>query len=484
MSVMPYATVVGVFRDRSAAELAMQALINAGFKREQMRYLVADAAGGFLDNIKSVFTGLNPEEERLISNLTDMGLSSDEARYFSDEYARGSALLAIKTQGDAEMALNVLYEYGAHNAKERARFGGIMASPNRSVPPTEGPDAYAAPVYPGTLSPDLMPPQPQGAETHSTQDHQQDEATANSHVDVPSYQTQPDAATFNPQAESVETTPYENTPLPSAEESDSRAEPFAEDAPNNSTLPLSQTAASNPNTPLPREIASSLDAPFPQETSNNINTPLPQEVASNSTLPFPREVANDPNVPFPQEVVNNPDAPFPQETAQTPTNQLHEQLASEQEETDSVEEVVTPVYSDEQISLINPDVVEIDQIEESETPVDQANVDVYPQNSTEADTEPQSADLASSQMADSPAEQNAQEPIAENNVSTRAGELQQLLAQIETTKQQLAEARSQLEEAKQHESQLSTARLQLKELQAELQATQAELQQTHQRITG
>jgi hypothetical protein len=272
----------------------MQALANAGFKREQMRYLVADAAGGFLDSLKSVFTGLSPEEESLVSNLTDMGLSTEEAQYFSDEYARGSVILAIKTQGDEEIVLNILYEYGAYNAKERARFGGVMASPNRPVSST-GPDEYTAPVYQAAMSPEAVPSQPQGTETHSTQDYQQHEATANSYIDASFPQSQPASPGYNSQAYSVETASRENATLSPEETSDNRAEPF------------------------------------------------------------------------PQEVVNSP---------------------------------------------------------------------------------------------------------------------VQLLAQIETTKQQLEEARSQLEDAKQHESQLTTARLQLQELQAELQATQAELQQTRQRISG
>jgi hypothetical protein len=134
MAVMPYATVVGVFRNRSAADLAMDALTNVGFQPDQMRCLVADSAGGFIDSLKSVFTGLTPVEETLVHDLTQMGLTNEEALYFSDEYTQGSAILAIKTQGDDEMALDILYRYGANNAREQARFGGVTPDESLSSP--------------------------------------------------------------------------------------------------------------------------------------------------------------------------------------------------------------------------------------------------------------------------------------------------------------------------------------------------------------
>lgn len=118
MSVMPSSTVIGVFRNRSAAELALKELLDAGFTREQMRCLVAEDVGGFFADLKSLFTGVDPETHDLVSNLTALGLSDEEALYFSDEYAQGSTILAIKTLGDEEMALNILYQYGAHNARK------------------------------------------------------------------------------------------------------------------------------------------------------------------------------------------------------------------------------------------------------------------------------------------------------------------------------------------------------------------------------
>jgi hypothetical protein len=476
MSVMPYATVVGVFRDRSAADLAMQALLNAGFKREQIRYLTADTAGGFFDSLKSVFTGVSPAEESLVSNLTDMGLSSEEAQYFSDEYKQGSVILAIKTQGDDEMALNILSQYGAYNAKDRARFGGVMADQVRSSATVRS-DDEVVPVYPNALPPEEVPAQS---------------------AEVP---------------------------------------------------------ATNPDAPLPEDVASPSNAPFPQEkVASSPYVPFPEEVPSDHATPFPQEeITSNPDVPFPQGMPSDPVEPFPHATTDQPYQDTSEMEGMEG--MDDLEETVTPVYQDEQVSLVSPDMVEVDEVDSDETPVAQNETDTYPEGAeidevfvsatpvppTETDTDaeqPSDNDTTDDELAtpttdDDPSDETAapaadedltlQEayeaatplatdtPVAQNDetstpstssVSQESGsatqaapassnerygyssQLQQLLAQIEETQQQLQEARAQLEEAREHENRLTTARQQLQELQAELQATRSELEQTRQRARG
>lgn len=113
MSVMPYATVVAVFRTPSDADLATKALVRAGFAENKIRCFQESDGVSLLDAMKSFLADLSPDEERLIRKLTDMNLTEEEALYFSDEYARGSAILAVRTQGDAAMAVNILHEYGA-----------------------------------------------------------------------------------------------------------------------------------------------------------------------------------------------------------------------------------------------------------------------------------------------------------------------------------------------------------------------------------
>ena len=403
MSVMPYATVVGVFRNRSAADLAMEALLDAGFKKEQIRYLVAGNTGGFLDNLKSVFSGINPAEEHLVSNLTDMGLTGEEAQYFSDEYARGSAILAIKTQGDDQMALNILYRYGAYNARDKANsFSGVTPPGSQQAQ-----SATETPVYANSVQGQEAQPEPQIVEEHSTQDHQQVEATANSSIEVRFQPVQPTSFGFNPQAYDVEIIRRDQT------------------------------------------------------------TPLPEAMPDNSTEPLAQETASDQGAPLPQGV------------AETPVDGANSGT-SEIEEMDDVEEVVkTPVY-DDQIDLPGSEVVEADEslIPEADEPTPQAmSVDTEPEIEV-----PQAASAYARSESELP-EAPMPQPNSDGGYAY-TDELQQLLAQIQITKQQLQEARSQLEAIKEREGQLTAARLQLKELQTELQATQEELRSTQQRIVG
>src|SRR5438309_1635518 len=90
MTVTPSSTIIGIFRDRSMAEQAIEALYNAGFEHEQTSFLAPGTSGGFVENLKNLFTGTNPNQDNLSDNLTNMGLSDDETDYYSNEYNKGN----------------------------------------------------------------------------------------------------------------------------------------------------------------------------------------------------------------------------------------------------------------------------------------------------------------------------------------------------------------------------------------------------------
>src|SRR5258708_16789804 len=116
MSVTPSSTIVGVFRDRSAAEQAIDALYNAGFGHEQIQYSIPGTSGSFLKDLKSLFTGTSTSEGNLDNDLTNMGLSDAEAQYYSNEYNNGNLILAVRAPGREMEAMHVLRQYGAYNA--------------------------------------------------------------------------------------------------------------------------------------------------------------------------------------------------------------------------------------------------------------------------------------------------------------------------------------------------------------------------------
>ena len=118
MSVTPSSPVVGVFTDRSMAEQAVGALYNAGFEHEQIRYSVPGNSGSFFEGLKSFFSGMSTNGDDLANNLTSMGLSDEEARYYSNEFRNGNIILAVQARGREQEALSVLHQYSAYNSHD------------------------------------------------------------------------------------------------------------------------------------------------------------------------------------------------------------------------------------------------------------------------------------------------------------------------------------------------------------------------------
>jgi hypothetical protein len=139
MSTMPStSTIVGVFRDRATAEQAMEELQNTGFDRDHIRYAGPGTVGSFLDDIKSLFTGPNASGSVLANDLSNMGLSDEEARYYANEYNNGNSILAVNATDRKQEAANILHRYGAYNY---GTTPGFMETSNHTQQPSE----YAQP---------------------------------------------------------------------------------------------------------------------------------------------------------------------------------------------------------------------------------------------------------------------------------------------------------------------------------------------------
>lgn len=133
MSVAPSSTIVGVFRDRSMAEQAVNALYKAGFGHEQIQYSTPGTSDSFFEGLKSLFTGTSDNQGNLVNDLTNMGLSDAEAQYYANEYNNGNTILVVRAAGRETEAMNILHQYGAYNAEtNRGSFsetGGAMQQP-------------------------------------------------------------------------------------------------------------------------------------------------------------------------------------------------------------------------------------------------------------------------------------------------------------------------------------------------------------------
>jgi HAMP domain-containing protein len=188
MSMNPHSTVVGVFRDRSMAEQAMAALTDAGFSRDQIRYAGPGSSGGFFEDIKSLFTAPGATVENLAHDLTGMGLSDNEARYYADEYNNGNTIIAVKAPGREQEAMEVLNRYGAYNYGPASTPGpaanaGYASEPPHTYaqqPPANTPPrdyATSQPVQTGSDRP--LAPDNQRAEDNRTMMSDQPTVTVN-----------------------------------------------------------------------------------------------------------------------------------------------------------------------------------------------------------------------------------------------------------------------------------------------------------------
>jgi hypothetical protein len=226
MSITPSSAIVGVFRDRAMAEQAMNALHNAGFERDQIRYsgTSASGGGGFFDDIKSIFSGPSTASSNVANDLSDIGLSDQEAQYYANEQNNGNVVLAVKAPGREQEAQTIMHQYGAYNAQARTdALQGTMNSTQQS------PNYAQQNVTSVTTSPNTIPPR----------------------TDANPYNAQPGVATSGPQG-APPITPNYNTNQPSAQSSAGQR--------LRTDNPAPQTVQPGANTIAPRQATSMSDA--------------------------------------------------------------------------------------------------------------------------------------------------------------------------------------------------------------------------------
>jgi len=102
------------------ASRTVELLQGAGFSSAQISYLDPnqnDAGGGFLAGLKRLFTGSDVDTGNVSNNLTDMGLSQDEAQYYSNQYSTGHAIVAVMpdSREQEQNSMQLLQSNGAYN---------------------------------------------------------------------------------------------------------------------------------------------------------------------------------------------------------------------------------------------------------------------------------------------------------------------------------------------------------------------------------
>ena len=388
MSVTPSSTVVAAFRDRWAAEQAMEALYDAGFSREQMQYVVP-GTGSFFEELKSFFTGTPTYHSDLAGSLSEVGLSDEEARYYASEYEQGNTILVVMTAGREQEALNILGRYGAYNAR--------TASPRESEP-------QAA--------------QPAGEEN-------------------------PDA----PLPQEVASDP--TAPFPAEVASDPTAPFPAEVAGGSPTEPFPEEVAGDTTAPFPAEVASDITAPFPPDVreesaaqlGEGIAAPVMIEVEERGTTAPPEGQANVymPSTDAIEEVEEVPEAEKDEEVPQVA--EIEE--VQDTPEVAEVEEVTEVAEVPEEGEI--EEVTEVAEVPEEGEVAEVAGAEEGQEEQTDVEASPVEAPLAGTALA---AHLARLQQVRDEIQRTRE-QIQEARTQLETMKQHEAEytaAQQQLKE--------------------------------------
>jgi len=172
MSTSTRSTVIGVFTDQATADQAINDLKNIGFNSSQIRYFGPGATGGssgnFFDDLKSLFTGQQAPGGSVTNDLTGMGMSSDEAEYYSNEYKNGHPMVVVNTANHQQEALGILHKYGAYDYSMRSNAAATGTAYTQQpsnyvrsdnyVPPAANPPMNQPGTQPSMNRPDTQPP--------------------------------------------------------------------------------------------------------------------------------------------------------------------------------------------------------------------------------------------------------------------------------------------------------------------------------------
>jgi hypothetical protein len=161
-------TVVGVFGSRAPAEQAVQALEDTGFGHDQIWYSSPGGASSFFEDIKSLFTGTDTVSDNLVKELTDMGLSDEEARYYANEYRSGHSVVAVKAPDREQEAMAFLQMYGASHYNVVGVYNDSATSSPTDTTYEEQPTSHAPPDADSVPEATSTPPMESTMEPTST----------------------------------------------------------------------------------------------------------------------------------------------------------------------------------------------------------------------------------------------------------------------------------------------------------------------------
>lgn len=155
----PLSTVIGVFPGLEQANKAIDELRHTNFGYDHIR-VVERGTGGFLDNLKAMFTGQGEMASSTADTLVKMGMPDYEAQYYQRELDANHVLVLMNADDRPEEAFRVMRENGAFDINSRLRLD--LSNGSAQVSRTEQSQAAPASAQaPGSTAPapdDSVPP--------------------------------------------------------------------------------------------------------------------------------------------------------------------------------------------------------------------------------------------------------------------------------------------------------------------------------------
>ncbi len=470
MSVTPSSAIVGVFRDRATAEQALDALYNAGFTHEQVRYSDSETSGGFFDDLKSWFTGQNAGGN-VANDLADLGLSDEEAHYYANEHSKGNVILAVKALGRGGEVQTILQQHGSLNVQPQTD-----SVHDTTQYTTYTSDATTEPIVTSSDIPSQAAQSVQPNLYNTETDTSYQSQTVPPEQETHDQEIQPITTNYNDNVEHIEQpTTIDNTSVEQA----STQMFVVQDTPPITHDNVTEADDSQEAHPVV------IDGSLPQ---NDLSTTSNHDEASTATPP---SEAEQPQLQVDDPQVTTDHAPV--EALATSDVMIDSQTISDT--TPDEPQASQDSYSAESEAAHIPDIQTaqpVATITDYTSKPHETQFSDAQETASNAPTEP----LTNSTTADEPVTTTTDQQLVtgttDATTDNTTDELQSLQAQIASLQQQLQEARAQLQAAKEREEQVRTARereqqlqslrQQIQALQAELESTHSELQDTHSRI--
>ena len=138
MVMSEHSTVVGVFTEDAQADQAADELRRVGFSDDEISVIKHRAgSGGFIDNLKSLFTGQEAAPVKTADDFIRLGVPEQDASYYQSELDAGRTIELVRVAGQQQEVLEILRHYGA----KTSRRPNANAQAETAHPPV-APDMY------------------------------------------------------------------------------------------------------------------------------------------------------------------------------------------------------------------------------------------------------------------------------------------------------------------------------------------------------